>query len=1824
MSVGSATDCSTTTIRDSSNSPAICYGSNGSSSLSKFEISSTSSPNLSWNGSGGGTNDFFTLKQNSGSGNPVNITFKFSDASSTANSGTNPSGSLSDETYTITMGGKISSSGESPVLKLQSLTNGIDMQRKTLTFDFGSAGNTGTKDSSARKMILDLTGTTNYKATGNDTERATSLIGDIVISGGRAQLWYGENQFEATFGGDMIGNITIKNNNQYTDIKSTFNFNNSASLYGDITVSTGTNTFNFSGSTNGQNSNDTTITGDITTTATLYANAKSIFKFNSSGTNTINGNITAEQVAWAGSNELTFTAGTNIINGNITTIYKAGGNSTPENKITSNSSSTSFTINGSVQADVGGKNTLTLSTGENKINAKDTVAVSTEGGTNTINFSGGTTASIAGDITASVTNSNVAGTNTITFGATTTNTIQGNIKAERYGTTASSNSITFSSGSASIVGGISNTGNGTNKIDFQSGTTTAQITGNVTARGGTNTITFSSASTNSNSGTFNGSSTNTIDGYVSVNGGSNDIFFGSRPSTGTTKDSSITASGSATSEITQGVKTRDGKNTIVFATNGNATIGKDSDGNSIKTVDGGAIGATTISFYGSGTNKINGNIYVGNVGFNISKTNTISFSNGTNTITGDIRAQGSEKAVNSITFTSSSANTITGSIKAEGGVNQISFSGQSITIDGSISSTGGRNVISLNDSSLTSSPTTKDSSTSTTTLKLSSITSSGSGANYLGKSILSSSAGSNSVGTLTTQGIDASNWWTNDTYAFTGSLSITEIKSSGNGGNYISYKADSNTNSAIISNLVNNSSTTRATTLGTAISGNNNNLYLDVSGSSLGSGVEAIKDLLASSANTATTTSATSLQNATVILGHIQNSGTTNIKIIGKANETSSSAGGSSGSSGSAGSSGSSGSDGSASSGSGSGASSSISTLATRDGSATTTTTNHNQIGILGNIINDSGTTNVVLQDTFFAPSEMIVTSNTPSTRATVPVGGTQAGNITTASGATTNFVTRFTNAPTPSGTSMYGISGAGTTNVVIQGNVDVGTNINYTKGSAVNLIFAASSSNANTSTNSISASASSVTDDFTTGKTELSGNESTILGVTYQDGVKLAIKDKTILIGDSEASFLDTYSSYYSDGSTPLATVWANRTDTEDTVSINGLVVGDIYSLAQSSNAVASDVASGTSGKTYNVTLNTGSAFAGNISLDASTTSAVNIVMNAGSKLILADASDSNRTTTSANNFVISTLNIKEGSVDTYQLQTETLKQSNTVINIATGGASANNVASREDFRLLTIGGATATTTPNTSGGLTGNGEAVFMTYVNTNANQNNATLGGVSSTDGQYGNLYSDRIIIANIGDNSKAQSGTYYMQFAVDANSKLGSVTYNASNDNSANSGGTKTAGNIAVLTVVNTGSNGSKQAGITLKTQDVLQGFDQIGGDLVAIQTDINGVYDSNGAYTTYFINNLTTRGATQATQEVTASAFATNYDLYMANFNSLNKRMGELRENNHSQGVWARVFTGSQTNDFSKSKSTYTTVQGGYDYALGMEGANNYIGLAVAYAMSSSKSNLNALDITGTTKNIENIKSNAVEVAVYNSYVQDEGWYNDSIAKFSYIFSDFNITGQESTYSTNNMAFTLSDEFGYRFKLGSEKEWMIDPQLEVAFGYFNQSDFIQTLGLSSLEGVAEGIFTTRARLGSSFGYDFKKFTQGKGIKASVYVGAFYEYDYVTGGDIRLTTNLGGETTSSSAISSDGRVVMNVGTNVEIYDNTRIYFDFESSFAGKIRTDYQVNIGARYSFGESNGYTPAVAKAKEVAPLKVEEVKNTQENQAQESKTTQESK
>ena len=343
---------------------------------------------------------------------------------------------------------------------------------------------------------------------------------------------------------------------------------------------------------------------------------------------------------------------------------------------------------------------------------------------------------------------------------------------------------------------------------------------------------------------------------------------------------------------------------------------------------------------------------------------------------------------------------------------------------------------------------------------------------------------------------------------------------------------------------------------------------------------------------------------------------------------------------------------------------------------------------------------------------------------------------------------------------------------------------------------------------------------------------------------------------------------------------------------------------------------------------------------------------------------------------------------------------------------------------------------------------------------------------------------------------------------------------------------------------------------------------------------------------YYIGSVKDLGLKQEYQEVATSALTVNYDLYLANFNSLNKRMGELRDNPHSQGVWARVFGGNMSNDFgSGSKTDYITAQAGYDYALSVgENAKNYVGVAIAYGTSKTKGNTLDISAIGAPTNsisLSNVDSNMVEVGIYNSYVMDSGWYNDTIFKFDYIMSEFSLSNDPNQMSnTNNFAMVLSNEFGYRYKFAeSEKgNWYIDPQVEVAFGYFNQSDFNRAMYESgvytgnTIQASQDSILTLRTRAGLSLG---KKFNTAKGF-ASLYVGAFYEYDYINGGDAEATGRTGGTITQLDKVESNGRAIVNVGSNIELTEGVRMYIDVEKSFGDKQRTFMQFNLGARYSF------------------------------------------
>lgn len=231
--------------------------------------------------------------------------------------------------------------------------------------------------------------------------------------------------------------------------------------------------------------------------------------------------------------------------------------------------------------------------------------------------------------------------------------------------------------------------------------------------------------------------------------------------------------------------------------------------------------------------------------------------------------------------------------------------------------------------------------------------------------------------------------------------------------------------------------------------------------------------------------------------------------------------------------------------------------------------------------------------------------------------------------------------------------------------------------------------------------------------------------------------------------------------------------------------------------------------------------------------------------------------------------------------------------------------------------------------------------------------------------------------------------------------------------------------------------------------------------IVIHTDENGGGD-NGNYTSYFLKSAKNVGVAPVNQSITSSALALNYDLFIGNFNSLNKRMGELRDNPYSEGMWGRIFNGQISNDFSGSKNNYTTIQMGYDHKLGeLSDASNYLGVSVSYLLGISDQHSIDASSSYLSRSIKDVYSNGVDIALYNSYIQDNGFYSDTIAKFSYLASDFNILDNSNSTSekesTSNIAFTLSQEFGYRFKLGETQSWYIDPQAEVALGYFSGTD-----------------------------------------------------------------------------------------------------------------------------------------------------------------------
>ena len=268
-------------------------------------------------------------------------------------------------------------------------------------------------------------------------------------------------------------------------------------------------------------------------------------------------------------------------------------------------------------------------------------------------------------------------------------------------------------------------------------------------------------------------------------------------------------------------------------------------------------------------------------------------------------------------------------------------------------------------------------------------------------------------------------------------------------------------------------------------------------------------------------------------------------------------------------------------------------------------------------------------------------------------------------------------------------------------------------------------------------------------------------------------------------------------------------------------------------------------------------------------------------------------------------------------------------------------------------------------------------------------------------------------------------------------------------------------------------------------------------------------------------------------------------------NDMNKRLGEVRASEGSQGIWARMARGQSKYGQQGIKNQYNYYQLGYDSKI----SDDWI-LGGAFTYTDGDSSYT--NGSGTNKH--------TGFAVYGSNLRDDGSFIDLIAKYAHMKNDFDVNGGVGSgdYSTNGLSF--SAEYGKRFQ---QEGYWIEPQAELTYGRVSSADFTTKRGAKVHQDSMDSLV---GRLGFSLGKDIKQ--------GNVYVRASYLYDFQ--GDTSVTMSKGGAATSFKTDLGGGWWEFGVGTNLDLGHDTHFYLDVETTAGGEVDTPWQWNAGVRYSF------------------------------------------
>lgn len=271
--------------------------------------------------------------------------------------------------------------------------------------------------------------------------------------------------------------------------------------------------------------------------------------------------------------------------------------------------------------------------------------------------------------------------------------------------------------------------------------------------------------------------------------------------------------------------------------------------------------------------------------------------------------------------------------------------------------------------------------------------------------------------------------------------------------------------------------------------------------------------------------------------------------------------------------------------------------------------------------------------------------------------------------------------------------------------------------------------------------------------------------------------------------------------------------------------------------------------------------------------------------------------------------------------------------------------------------------------------------------------------------------------------------------------------------------------------------------------------------------------------------------------------------WRAQMNDMNLRLGELRNANGEEGVWTRMVRGEAK--YESVKAQYNQYQLGYDHKVG--GDDGWVlGAAVTYSDGDSSFYKGSTDDKSTA------------FAIYGSKLNDDGSFIDLIARYAHLKSDVTAISDKADYSTDG--YSMSAEYGKR--ITDKNGFWVEPQVELTYGTIDGANY--TIGGRNVHQGSMDSFI--GRLGFALGKDIKD--------GNVYARASYLYDF--DGDTKTTFSKNGVSRTIKEDLGGGWWEVGLGANINLSKATYIYTDVEKTFNGKLDTDWQWNLGVRYSF------------------------------------------